>query len=547
MKKLITFCLTIGAAFTLQAQTFEMVKDINPSGNSNPIFLTECNGKIYFCASDGTNGSELWVSDGTDAGTQLLKDISPSAGDGDPYSLTECNGKIYFVADDGVNGWELWVSDGTNAGTEMLKNINPSAGDAYPQGLTEYDDKLYFTAEDGTHGRELWVTDGTGTGTQLLKDIHPSGGANPTYLTVFNGKLFFSAKDNTHGTELWVTDGTSAGTQLIDIFDFSVGSTPVSSYPEYLTVVNGTLYFSVLGKVIYKTDGTVSGTEEVKVVNPTTGTTNIHKIKGLFAYNNQLYFNADDGTNGWELWVSDGTTAGTQLLKDIAPADDGDPEGFTEYNGKLYFRANDGSSGRELWVTDGTSAGTQMVIDIHPSSSSSPCDFTEYNNSLYFRADDGTNGYELWITDGTAAGTQKIMPAIAPNANPVGYEEIFPCIVYDGSLYFSANYNSDGAELWKLTTAPTGIEQVAFEGDINVYPNPTEDYVNLSIDAAITKQVQFHIYDMSGRHLLSEELQLNSGKQTFQFDIEHLSSGSYFYQISNSEGAAYQSGKLIKQ
>src|SRR5690554_1787662 len=58
--------------------TFELVKDINPTGDSNPYSLTELNGKLYFRANDGTNGYELWVTDGTSAGTQMIKDINPT-------------------------------------------------------------------------------------------------------------------------------------------------------------------------------------------------------------------------------------------------------------------------------------------------------------------------------------------------------------------------------------------------------------------------------------------------------------------------------------
>src|SRR5690606_31199527 len=114
-------------------------------------------------------------------------------------------------------------------------------------------------------------------------------------------------------------------------------------------------------------------------------------------------------------------------------------------------------------------------------------------------------------------------------------------------LFFDAVYNSNGRELWKLTTPSADIAQVAYEGEMSLYPNPAEDYVNLSIDAPKAEQVQFNLYDMTGRQLLSKDLQLNGGKEIFEFDTEQLSSGSYFYQINNSEGAAYKSGKIIFQ
>src|SRR5690606_15978539 len=105
--------------------TFELVKDINPTGDSNPSQKALLNGKLYFRASDGTNGYELWVTDGTTAGTQMVTDMNPS-GSGNPYQLTKYNGKLYFRADNGTSDEELWVTDGTEAGTQLFMDIDPS-------------------------------------------------------------------------------------------------------------------------------------------------------------------------------------------------------------------------------------------------------------------------------------------------------------------------------------------------------------------------------------------------------------------------------------
>src|SRR5690554_7299454 len=138
------------------------------------------------------------------------------------------------------------------------------------------------------------------------------------------------------------------------------------------------------------------------------------------------------------------------MIKDINPTSDSEPYGFTELNGKLYFEAYDGTNGYELWVTDGTTTGTQMLKDINPTADSEPYGFTEYNGKLYFAANDGTNGRELWVTDGTEVGTHKIAPDISPNSGPFASFSGF--IVFDNALYFNANYTSVGNELYKLTT-----------------------------------------------------------------------------------------------
>src|SRR5262249_40136347 len=140
---------------------------------------TEVNGTMFFSADDGSTGNELFRSDGTGGGTVLVKDINPNFGYGpagsNPSSLTNVNGTPFFPANDGVNGTELWMSDGSGAGTVMVKDINSGSGGSYPDNLTVVNGILFFTADDGVNGRELWQSDGTDAGTFLVLDINPGG------------------------------------------------------------------------------------------------------------------------------------------------------------------------------------------------------------------------------------------------------------------------------------------------------------------------------------------------------------------------------------
>src|SRR5262249_6239465 len=120
---------------------------------------------------------------------------------------------------DGTHGDELWQSDGTAAGTVMVKDINPGSAASTPGNLTNVNGRLFFSANDGTHGNELWQSDGMAAGTMMVADINPgSASSSPSNLTNFNGTLFFSANDGVHGNELWALNTTSAPSLAVNGF-----------------------------------------------------------------------------------------------------------------------------------------------------------------------------------------------------------------------------------------------------------------------------------------------------------------------------------------
>ena len=175
------FTLLAGLARLLGADPLAnepfLVRDINPLGDpvpSGPDKLTSAGGRLFYTDNDGTSGLELWVSNGTEEGTNLVRDIRPGRESSSPATLTAAGDRVFFWADDGTNGRDLWVSDGTEEGTYLVADVRPASSDALLDSLTAAQDRVFFQFQ--TNGpppglSELWVSDGTQEGTQLVRDI----------------------------------------------------------------------------------------------------------------------------------------------------------------------------------------------------------------------------------------------------------------------------------------------------------------------------------------------------------------------------------------
>jgi ELWxxDGT repeat protein len=377
------------------------------------------NGRTIFTAWEAATGWEPWVSDGTTAGTHLLKDIQPGAGSSAAWwyqPLHDGSGRVLFHADDGTTGSELWASDGTAAGTVLLCDLDPAAGaDAAATGFTEFvPGQVLFRARDGAIGRELWVTDGTAAGTRLVADLAPgAGSASPDFITpVRPGLAVFTATVPGSGNELWATDGTLAGTRLIA--DVEPGA--AGSYAEGFTLAgSGRLIFAATdssgGTEPWVTDGTAFGTHRLADLMPGAESSSPSGFTALG--NGQVMFVATDALHGQELWVSDGTAFGTKLVSDLSPGLTGSaPAGLLPIQGgRVIFAADDGSSGNELWVSDGTAAGTQLLADLTPGVVGSfpvPLRTVGQGHAALYSLVDAAGVSTLWLSDGTAAGTVQV-------------------------------------------------------------------------------------------------------------------------------------------
>lgn len=554
--------LLLGSIYAI-AQTPVLVKDIySGTSNSNPEQLTDVNGTLFFVATTGTSGTgtgkELYKSNGTDAGTTLVKDIYVG-GNTNPTNLTNWNGTLYFTATDATHGTELWKSDGTTAGTVLVKDIRSSTASSNPANLFVFDNALYFVADDGASGYELWKSDGTEAGTVLVIDLNTGSasalGSSSTnrYFEIMGNYFYFMAEGSSAtGYELWRSNGTASGTTLVkDIYSGSG-----DGYPNHFKNINGTLYFwartSLTGYELWKSDGTANGTVMIKDIYTGTGsnsggweynTQTATSTPDFFQLGNNVYFTAQDGNTGYELWRTDGTAAGTVQVKDIKPGTgssytgggytyNNGYSGLTLFKNELYFSAEDGTvqpyHGNELWKTNGTEAGTMMVKDIVAGTGdSTPEFFTIYNNTLYFVAGSSVGSRVLWkTTDGTEASTVSISGVLNPNYLTVS----------NGILYFSAYASSGsvGTELYRFDMQ-LGTDETSKTKQIMLYPNPVKDILNFSEEVSNVK-----VADLSGKIVK----QVSTKGKTV--DISTLPKGVYIISATTKEGKANHQ-KIIKE
>jgi ELWxxDGT repeat protein len=450
------------------------VRDIRPgTAGSAPSSLTNLSGKLLFVANDGSSGAHIWTTNGTDAGTVPVTGTQTGLNNPNPLQLTVVDDILYFTADTNATGRELWKTNGTPIGTQLVRDIRQGGSSSDPLSLVSVGGQLYFTADEGLSGRELWTSDGSTLGTVLVADLKANGSANPTLLTDVDGTLFFTADDGNQGraSELWKVSGQGETPQLVKVF----AGTRTTSLQSF-AAINGDLFFSfqynltstTTAMEFWKSDGTETGT--VKVKSSTLDSNPGALIRGginvsynpEFSYvdvNGTLFFAANDGLSGEELWKSDGTAAGTVLVRDINQGSTGSGlTDFTRVGGKLYFSAYGNSGARGLWVSDGTTAGTQRIEVPLDRELSDPRDLVSFRGKLFFTATGRSDeGRELWQSDGTREGTF-VVKDIAAGSDSSNVQSL---TVVGDRLYFSADNRRDGQLLWKSDGTSDGTSIVS--------------------------------------------------------------------------------------
>lgn len=584
----------IAASSYLQAQNFHIVKDINTATNSYPFgghyagnngiytnVYTILNGISYFTAEDGLHGYELWRSDGTEAGTCMIKDILEGATGSFPNDILVFKNALYFIAFDSLSNTELWKSDGTTNGTIKVKSFN-SVGQASIFTMITTTQNLVFSLYDNGQV-QLWKSDGTELGTQIIKDFTGTDIFGIWELLNVGDNICFFA-EGSFEEELWKTNATSEGTVKLLSLPNGVMMTALVSNGKTLffgdsndnlwksnatsagtVVVENTkepmfdfvafgsrLVFTTAGgnkNTLWQSDGTASGTQAFYKTKDT--------LTNKTVVNNKIFFLSASNPGSHELWKTDGTQKGTVLLKGFDSGYFPESNNLMAVNDELYFAGYTSATGYEIWKSDGTSTGTFQVKDLFAGASSSyPFSFTALNNKVLFGADDGNSGVELWILD-SATGITSMVKDINTYSN--ASSQPFSLTPFNGKLYFGATDDKFGTEIWKSDGTETGTALVkdtrtgSLNGLYNIFSNtPFPISGNNFYFKSFTDRTGYELWasngTSSGTHMVKDIAQGISGsgsslpnpygKQTADLN------GRFFFVTDNQNGNAID-GSLL--
>ena len=520
MKNLI-FSLLVFGSFHCNAQVTlvkALTNDEVPKSDKieyNQIF----NGRVYYFNSTSTQNCRLYASDGTSAGTVLIKDLGAiyTTGNGNHSTVGSYNqttNLFYFLRSQFLNPatgglpteltTELWVTDGTTAGTiKLLTKTTPYIsysvvipiqlfGDAWgtnPYNFNFVGNKLIFTAYDPdaanvTYNNQIaWVTDGTVAGTQPLLTANGEkifGGALGG--TKLNGKYFFGGRSQvtlSNGGYLYETDGTQTGTikinpTAVNWYVGSIFSKPLNGKFLFWATNNLGPTFDQQNYEIWQSDGTAAGTTLFMETAAGFDSKKPYYGNVLDFVNDgeKLYFNLkqDPANNqSTEIWVTDGTLSNTKKIRD---ASNYLVDEVHIANGHLFFEEFLQSPSQFRMVySDGTNSGTYVVSNVNTNHSS----MVVYNNSLYFKEANGTANWfgntvadniEMWRSDGTVANTGFFLDIFPGTISSSGYtisnsSKPTNFFTLGDSLYFVAQNPNNQFKLYKF------FGDYTFTGTIN--------------------------------------------------------------------------------
>lgn len=553
MRQTLFTALLLTAILANGSGTFSMI-EINPAHGSETFIwsdsskyiygagefshITEMNGKLYFYAQDTTGNEELWMSDGTAQGTQIVRDLNPN-GASQMGNMMRLGNKLIFVASDN-NNWDfdLFASDGTASGTTKIADLNQNWNEVLAnqraavfgntilfctntnlmstdgtlggtqslltltnynpsQGYCELNGYAYFVLTNNQGKPQLWRTNGTTQGTEMALDISasPNNIISVEKLLAFNGKLYMVAAANGEGNDLFSYDGQSS-------FNHIRLDTAGNAYPFEVSVVDNKLIFlaySTTGVVLFKMNTTDTLPHIVESVSQ------INVTSGLSFANDAVYFM---GSNQHDIHWVDLATGNHHLLS------------LPNHTVPYYF-----------WLNQ-----NKML--------------TGAGGKIYFAAYDSSTGQQVFMeSNGTSEGTFVVMPQGANTTHPFnaivscGSVDVFDWMMWGNKVVMPANFNNAGRELWiyEPTQTPNAVQPVTETTEVRLFPNPAAHRLFVQVAGDPNKATRMYITDMNGASVQSEILSSNY----CSVDISGLPAGNYFASFVSSANQAVSTQKFV--
>jgi ELWxxDGT repeat protein len=386
-------------------------------------------GQYYFSMRTAEHGTELWQTDGTPQNTRLAFDLCPGVCDGFPSRpVFHVEGStLYFSASDGQTGVELWSLAAGASSPQRVADINPGAGSSSPDAFKRITfstgggttTRTFFTATRPDVGRELWRL--TGGQVQLEADLlagEASSNPGPVQLCS-TGQICTIAQGSGGGAELRLlsyANTTAPPSGSSGVGGLSLGPTRTVSE---LAAMGPNTFLIVRDSAQNRSElwtfaSSAATPQQLDSAGGVTGLRSLVINAGLFRV-----FYARAG----QLKLSDGTVAGTVALASTAP------ESLVSLGSRLLFTGVVSGQGRELHVSDGTAAGTGLLKELVAGSVGLPTSSLDYsqrvsgNGARLFIAfqDPAQNDIaRLWVSDGTAAGTVNISGNLLDQTGFVG-------------------------------------------------------------------------------------------------------------------------------
>lgn len=443
--------------FRIDSGGLTLVSDLTPGPTSTSFSanLVSVGGTAFVALNTTTYGTELWKTDGTAAGTSIVKDLVAGEVSSNPRGLVAAGSNVFFVAQ--VSGdYQLFKTDGSAAGTVKVYSPDPATAVDFDSNFLQgaaLGGNVLFIQNNGD-GVELWKSDGSTAGTARVKSLSTDGYADKDPIVV-GDRVYVSIFDYSDSKfHIWASDGTEAGT--IDL-----GA--LTGRPAQLTAFGQILLFRLSsganqGRVVAVShSGNVYTSQTVRDFNPA------FAIEMVASSSRAFIAAADTGSSTQQLWASDGTAGGTSA---VLPATLSYPSDLAILGSRVVFSCYTSANGYEPCVSDGTMGGTSVLKDINTTStgsiSSDPTSFFPLGSSVIFSASADGSTFAEWTTDGTTAGTAQlagaVLSGVTASSNP-----------NTGSFAGIAAENKFAPLTAALTSAGRGVSLTAAPNSVVVF------------------------------------------------------------------------------